>query len=94
MVGANPDSCGWGREPLFLGRPLGFVDIIAMLRDSDLSVENRHVHNALAWSMLEGWIPTYESVALLIDAVAGTITIAEYKERVVASAAKRSRPSR
>jgi hypothetical protein len=35
------------------------VDIAAMLRDSDLSAENRrYVHNALASRMLEGWTPT------------------------------------
>jgi hypothetical protein len=68
------------------------VDIAAMLRDSDLSAENRrYVHNALASSMLEGWTPTRESVALLIDAVAGNITADEYKARVVASAATHGR---
>ena len=68
------------------------VDVAAMLHDSDLSAENRrHVHNALACSMLEGWTPIRESVALLIDAVAGNITADEYKARVIASAATRSR---
>jgi Antitoxin VbhA len=46
---------------------------------------------ALASSMLEGWTPTRESVALLIDAVAGNITADEYKARVVASAATHGR---
>ena len=41
--------------------------------------------------MLEGWTPTRESVVLLIDVVAGNITADEYKARVVASAATRSR---
>jgi Antitoxin VbhA len=68
------------------------VDIAALLSDSDLSAEyRRYVHNALACSMLEGWRPTRESVALLIDAVAGTITAEEYRARVVASAATRGR---
>jgi hypothetical protein len=68
------------------------TDIAAMLSDSDLSAENRrYVHNALACSMLEGWRPTRESVALLIDAVAGNITADEYRARVVASAATRGR---
>jgi Antitoxin VbhA len=40
---------------------------------------------------LEGWRPTRESVALLIDAVAGNITADEYRARVVASAATRGR---
>jgi Antitoxin VbhA len=63
-----------------------------MLSDSDLSAENRrYVHNALACSMLEGWRPSRESVALLIDAVAGNITAEEYRARVVASAATRGR---
>jgi Antitoxin VbhA len=66
------------------------TDIAAMLSDSDLSAENRrYVHNALACSMLEGWRPTRESVALLIDALAGNITADEYRARVVASAATR-----
>ena len=44
------------------------VDIAAMLHDSDLSAKNRrHVHDALASSVLEGWTPTRESVALLIE---------------------------
>jgi hypothetical protein len=68
------------------------VDIAAMLSDSDLSAENRrYVHNALASGMLEGWRPTRESVALLIDAVADKITADEYEARVVASAATRGR---
>jgi hypothetical protein len=69
-----------------------WVDIAAMLSDGDLSAENRrYVHNALASSMLEGWTPTRESVALLIDVVAGNITADEYQARVVASAATRGR---
>jgi Antitoxin VbhA len=68
------------------------IDIAAMLSDSDLSAENRrYVHNALACSMLEGWRPSRESVALLIDAVAGNITAEDYRARVVASAATRGR---
>jgi hypothetical protein len=67
-------------------------DIAEILYASDLSAENRrYVHNALASSMLEGWRPSRESVALLIDAVAGNITADEYKARVVASARKRGR---
>ena len=72
-----------GREP---------VDIAAMLRGSDLSAEHRrYVHNAVARSVLAGWKPTRDSVALLIDAVAGNITADEYKARVAASAATRGR---
>ncbi|ORB06074.1 hypothetical protein BST30_12430 [Mycobacterium mantenii] len=41
--------------------------------------------------MLEGWIPTREAVALLIEAVAGRITSDEYRARVVASTATRGR---
>jgi Antitoxin VbhA len=39
----------------------------------------------LASGMLEGWKPSREAVALLIDAAAGTITTNEYKARVIAS---------
>jgi hypothetical protein len=66
-------------------------DIFAMVRDSNLSPEDRrHVHNALASGMLEGWHPTREAVALLIEAAAGNITTDEYKARVIASARSRS----
>jgi hypothetical protein len=53
--------------------------------------ETRFDSLAEACSMLEGWRPTRESVALLIDAVAGNITADEYRARVVASAATRGR---
>jgi hypothetical protein len=67
-------------------------DIAEILYAGDLSAANRrYVHNALASSMLEGWRPTRESVALLIDAVAGNIAAEEYKAHVVASAATRHR---
>jgi hypothetical protein len=70
------------------------VDSAAMLRGSALSAaDRRHVHNALASSMLEGRIPSRESVALLIDVVAGKITTDEYKTRVIASAKIRGRPA-
>jgi hypothetical protein len=79
----NVEGSADGHEP---------IDIAAMLTDSDLSAENRrYVHNALACSMLEGWRPTRESVARLIDAVAGYITADEYRARVVAFAATRGR---
>ena len=66
------------------------VDVAAMLHDSDLSAENRrHVHNALACRSRR--LDANESVELLIDAVAGNITADEYKARVRASAATRSR---
>jgi transposase len=66
-------------------------DIFAIVRDSNLSPEDRrHVHNALASGMLEGWHPTREAVALLIEAAAGNITTDEYKARVIASARSRS----
>jgi Antitoxin VbhA len=67
-------------------------DIAEILHASDLSAENRrYVHNALVSSMLEGWTPSRESVALLIDAVTGNITAAEYRARVVASVGTRGR---
>ncbi|HEX3733069.1 MAG TPA: hypothetical protein VHU91_09145 [Mycobacteriales bacterium] len=70
------------------------VDVAAMLHDSDLSAENRrHVHNALACSMLEGWTPIRESVTMLIEAAAGNITGDECRARVIASAKPRDRPS-
>jgi hypothetical protein len=68
------------------------VDIVAMLLGSDLSAEyRRYVDDALVKSMIDGWMPTRESVALLIDAAAGNITADEHKARVVASGATRAR---
>jgi Antitoxin VbhA len=65
---------------------LELVDVVAISGDSNLSPENRrHVYNALACGLLDGWNPSREAVALLIEAAAGNITTDEYKERVVAS---------
>jgi hypothetical protein len=66
-------------------------DIFAMVRDSNLTPEDRATYtNALASGMLEGWHPTREAVALLIGAAAGNIATDECKARAIASARSRS----
>lgn len=69
------DGSAYDQEP---------VDIVAMLRASGLSAENRrYVYDALVNSMIEGWMPNRESVSLLIDVTAGRISHGEYVERVL-----------
>lgn len=78
------------------GRPGGLelVDIVAMLRDSDLSPDDRrHVYDAITNGMLSGWNPTRDAVTDLVDVVAGRITDDEFKARVIAAAAARGRES-
>jgi len=73
---------------------LELVDIVAMLRDSDPSREDRrHVYDAIANGMLSGLNPTRGAVTDLADVVAGKITDDEYKARVIAAATARSRES-
>jgi hypothetical protein len=46
---------------------LELVDVVAILRDSELSPENRRdVYNTLASAMLDGWNPTRDAVELLM----------------------------
>ena len=59
----------------------------SQLVPSDLSPkERRLVHNALVNSVIEGWTPDAESIALLGEFAAGKISIDEYRHRVLARA--------
>lgn len=63
-----------------------------MLSGSDLSPKDRRlVHNALVNSVIEGWTPDADSVALLSEFAAGQINIDEYRKRVLARAAAAAR---
>jgi len=67
------------------------LDIVAMLRDSGLPAANRrYVYSALVNSTIEGWMPSRESVSLLIDMVAGRIDHGEYMKQVLRRWTKRS----
>lgn len=68
------------------------VDVAAILRDSDLSPENRrHVYDAVANEILSGWNPTRDAVVDLIDVATNKMTVDEYKTRAIAAAKARSR---
>jgi hypothetical protein len=68
------------------------VDIAAILRGSDLSLENRrHVYDAVANEILSGWNPTRDAMVDLIDVAASRMTVDEYKTRAIAAAKSRSR---
>ena len=59
-----------------------------MFFGSDLSLKDRRlVHNALVNSVIEGWTPDADSVALLSEFAAGKISLNEYRELVLARAA-------
>jgi Antitoxin VbhA len=52
--------------------------------------QRKLVYNALVNNAIEGWTPTVESVALLRESVAGTISFDEYRNRVLARIASGS----
>jgi hypothetical protein len=54
------------------------------LMPAELSPRDRRlVHDAVVSSVIEGWTPDKQSVALLGDFAAGKITIEQYRARVL-----------
>ncbi|BBZ56695.1 hypothetical protein [Mycolicibacterium phocaicum] len=64
-------------------------DLAELLRDSDLSAEDRRVvFDVIVSGVIEGDIPSRESVLRLIELAAGRITGAHYRQQVMGGRAK------
>lgn len=59
-------------------------DLAELLGASDLSPKDRRaVYDVIVSSVIEGDIPSRESVLRLIEFAAGRITVAQYKQQVM-----------